>query len=80
MVCMAWKLPAKSKPTVTTVMIADQRIRIQCGASSSTWPPLHDRLAIITAPESAGVRNSTKPTNTATPMTILAAGKNSSSW
>ncbi|MCY1465125.1 hypothetical protein D9M71_832350 [compost metagenome] len=80
MVCMASKLPANSRPIVTRVITTDQNTTIQCGASSSTLPPVHDRLAIITAPESAGVRNSTKPTNTATPMTILAAGKYSSNW
>src|SRR5471032_2787091 len=37
-------------------------------------PPLQERLAIITAPESAGVRNNTKPTKIDTPMTIFEAG------
>jgi hypothetical protein len=52
----------------------EQQVRSQCGASSSTLPPLQERLAIITAPESAGVRNSTKPTKIDTPITIFDAG------
>ncbi|MCY1431753.1 hypothetical protein D9M71_477290 [compost metagenome] len=74
MVCIAAKLPANNRPMVTRVITADQRMRNQCGASSSTSPPLQDRLAIITAPESAGVRNNTKPTKIATPTTTFAAG------
>ncbi|MNL54036.1 hypothetical protein D3C87_1773310 [compost metagenome] len=74
MVCMASKLPANSRPMVTRVITADQKIRSQCGASSSTLPPLQERLAIITAPESAGVRNSTKPTKIDTPITTFDAG------
>ncbi|MCY1249710.1 hypothetical protein D9M72_632690 [compost metagenome] len=73
-VCMAVKLPANSRPMVTRVTIIDQRMRSQFGASSSRSPPWRDRLASITEPESAGVRNSTKPTKIDTPITTLASG------
>ena len=73
-VCIAVKLPANSRPMVTSVTTADQRMRSQFGASSSSSPPLRERLASITEPESAGVRNSTKPTKIDRPMTIFDSG------
>ncbi len=66
-VCIALKLPAYSKPAHTNVVTAAQNTRSQAGASSWAEPPWQERLAIISVPESTGVRNSTKLITTTKP-------------
>ncbi|MNI81651.1 hypothetical protein D3C73_1382910 [compost metagenome] len=69
------KLPASNRPTPNIVVSAAQKTRNQMGAS---WPASAlraDRLAIISVPESTGVRNSMNDITTPTPATSWVIGR-----
>ena len=77
------EIAGRSSPTLATVIPTAQNTRSQIGASCPSSTPSSTRrvhrLAIISVPESTGVRNSTKPITTAAPATYGAPGRYSSS-